>query len=61
MSGYIIIYGRFSDSFLDNSELLFFIKVWWQKKIIFIQRHNTVLQRVKQFLNVKMKNLEKIK
>ena len=41
--------------------MTFFIKLWWQKKIIFLQMHNTILQRVKYFLNVKMINLEKIK
>ena len=35
----------------------FFIKLW----LLFLQVHDTILQRVKQFLNVKMKNLEKIK
>ena len=36
----------FSGSFLDNLERPFFIKLWWQKKIIFLQIHNTILQRV---------------
>ena len=27
--------------------MTFFIKLWWEKKIIFLQMHNTVLQRVK--------------
>ena len=30
-------------------------------KIADLQMHNTILQKVKQFLNVKMVNLEKIK
>ena len=57
----ISIYGKFPGSFLDNIEWLFFIKLWWKKKIIFLQMHNTNLQRVKLFVNVKMINLEKIK
>ena len=32
-----------------------------EKKITFLQIHNTILQRLKQFLNAKMINLEKIK
>ena len=31
------------------------------EKIISLEIHKTILQRVKQFLNVKMINLEKIK
>ena len=57
----ILIYGIFSSSFLDNLERLFFMKLWWQKKLSFLQMHNTILQRVKQFLNVKLINIEKIK
>ena len=57
----ILIYGIFSASHLHNLEWLFFIKLWWQKKIIFPQIHNTILQRVKWFQIVKMINLEKIK
>ena len=30
--------------FLDNLEWLFFIKLWWQKKIIVIQMHHTIMQ-----------------
>ena len=40
----ILICGIFSGSFLDNLELLFFIKLWWKKKIFFLQMHNTILQ-----------------
>ena len=29
-----------------NLKWFFFIKLWWQKKIIFLQIHNTILQRV---------------
>ena len=32
-----------------------------QKKITFLQMNNTILPRIKEFLNVKMVNLEKIK
>ena len=42
----ISIYGKFSGSFLDNIEWLFFIKLWWQKKI-FLQIHNTILKSLK--------------
>ena len=42
----ILIYGIFSGSFLDNLEWLFFIKLWWQKKMIFLQMRDTILQRV---------------
>ena len=38
----ILNYGMFSGPFLGNLEQLFFIKVWWQKKIIFLQMRNTV-------------------
>ena len=41
------LYGVFLGSFLDNLEWPFLIKLWWQKKIIFLQIHNTILQRVK--------------
>ena len=41
----ILIYGIFSGSILGNLEWLFFIKLWWQKKI-FIQMHNSILQRL---------------
>ena len=37
----------------------FFRKIRVTEKIIFLQMHNTILQRVKQFLNVKMIKLEK--
>ena len=57
----ILIYGIFPGSFLDNLEWSFFIKLWRQKKIIFLQTYNTILQRVKLFLNVKMVNIKKIK
>ena len=43
----ILIYGIFSSSILDNFETLFFIKLWCQKEIIFLQMYNTILQRVK--------------
>ena len=43
----ILIYGIFSGLFLDNLEWLFYIKLWWQKKIFFLQMHNTILQRIK--------------
>ena len=46
-------------SFLDNSEWLFFIKLWWQKKVIFIQMHNTILQS-NVISKCKNDNLEKI-
>ena len=39
----ILIYGIFSSSILDNLETLFFIKLWWQKEIIFLQMYNTIL------------------
>ena len=41
--------------------MIFFHKSWWQKKITFLQMHDTILQRVKQFLNVKLINHEKMK
>ena len=53
--------GYFQVYFLGNLKLLFFIKLCWLKKIIFLQMHNTILQKVKEFLNLKMINLEKIK
>ena len=31
--------GYFQVHFLDNLECLFFMKLWWQKKIIFLQMH----------------------
>ena len=40
-------YGIFSGSFLGNLEWTFSIKLWCQKKIIFLQIHTTILQRVK--------------
>ena len=40
---YVFIYGIFLGSFLDNLERPFFIELWWQKKIIFLQMHNTIL------------------
>ena len=48
----ILIYGIFSGGFLDYLEWPFFIKLWWQKKIIFLWMHNTILQRVKPFNKV---------
>ena len=42
----ILINGIFSGSFLDNLELISFIKSWWQQKQFFLQKHNTILQRV---------------
>ena len=42
----MLIYRIFSGSFLDNLELFFFIKLSWQKKVIFLQMHNLILQRV---------------
>ena len=43
-----LICGIFSGSFfLDNLEWPFFLKLWWQRKIIFLQMHNTILQTVK--------------
>ena len=41
--------------------ITFFHNYGGRKKITFCQMHNTILPRVKQFLNVKMMNLEKIK
>ena len=32
-----------------------------EKKFFFLQIHNTILQRIKQFLNVNMINLEETK
>ena len=46
LSKVMLFYGIFSGSFIDISEWLFFIKLWWQK-IFFLQMHNTILQRVK--------------
>ena len=57
----ILFYGIFPGSFLDILEWLFFLKLWWQKKIIFLQMHNAILQTVKYFLNVQIINPEKIK
>ena len=31
------------------------------RKKVFLQMHNTILQKAKKFLNLKMKNLEQIK
>ena len=47
--------------FIFNVEWPYYIKLWWQKKIIFLQMHNTDLQwgRVK-CLNLKLINLEKM-
>ena len=42
----MLIYRMFSGSFLDKLELIFFIKLSWQKKVIFLQMHNLILQRV---------------
>ena len=42
----MLIYRMFSSSFLDKLELIFFIKLSWQKKVIFLQMHNLILQRV---------------
>ena len=42
----MLIYRIFSGSFLDNLELFFFIKLSWQKKVIFLQMHHLILQRV---------------
>ena len=42
----ILINEIFSGSYLDNLEWFFFIKLWWQKKIIFLQIHNAILRRV---------------
>ena len=41
--------------------MAFFHKIMVFKKLFFLQLHNTILQRVKQFLIVKIVNLEKIK
>ena len=42
------VYDYLNLLFLFKSlEWLFFIKLWWQKKIIFLQMNNTILQRVK--------------
>ena len=41
--------------------MTFFHKVIVTEKIIFLQMHKTILQRVKTFLNAKMIDLEKIK
>ena len=35
------------DVFLENLELPFFTKLWWWKKISFLQMHDTILQKVK--------------
>ena len=37
------------------------MKLWWQKRTIFLQMHNIILQKVKKILNAKMINPEKSK
>ena len=58
ISGYFNLWDIFKFIF-RQLRMTFFIKLCWQKKIIFLQMHKTSLQRVKKFLNVKMINLER--
>ena len=44
--------GNFQIHFIQL-RMTFFIKLWWQKKIIFIQMHRTILLGV-----ISMKNYE---
>ena len=41
-------------------QMTFFRKIMVTEKHFFPRMHNTILQRIKEFLNVKMINLEKI-
>ena len=43
----ILIYGDIFRFIFRQLEMIFFIKLWWQKKKIFFQMHNTIFQRVK--------------
>ena len=56
--GYLNLWDIFRFIF-RQFRMTFFIKLWWQKKNFFLQIHNTIFQRVKLFLNVKVINLEK--
>ena len=46
ISGYLNLWDIFRFIF-RQLRITFFIKLWWQKKIIFLQIHNTIWQRVK--------------
>ena len=49
LNGWVLVYKLSSCGFESNCshlEWLSFIKLWWHKKIIFLQMHNTILQRV---------------
>ena len=43
----ILIYGDIFRFIFRQLEMIFFIKLWWQKKKIFVQMRNTISQRIK--------------